>query len=112
MPDIKTNRPFEERFLDGFDRSKLREEVQKVKPKRLSGLRKKYASWALGGALALGSLGVPLKMATATHTTASNPQPPQNQPPQNEPPQQDAIANDLATTKQIAEQVTGGGQGA
>src|SRR5205814_8799555 len=108
MPEIKTNRPFEERFLDGFDRSKLREEVQKVKPKRLSGLRKKYASWALGGALALGSLGVPLKMATATHSTASNPQPPQPpQPPQNQPPQQGQIADDLATAKQIADQVTG-----
>src|SRR6266550_1417335 len=106
----KTSRPFQERFLDGFDRSQLRQEVQKFKPKRLSGLRKKYASWALGGALALGSLGVPLKMATATHTTASNPQPPQ--PPQNQPPQQGQIADDLATAKQIADQVTGGVQGA
>ncbi len=108
----KTSRPFQERFLDGFDRSQLRQEVQKVKPKRLSGLRKKYASWALGGALALGSLGVPLKMATATHTTAAKPQPPQNQPPQNQPSPQTAIANDLATAKKIADQVTGGVQGA
>src|SRR2546423_8886423 len=110
MTELKTSRPFQERFLDGFDRSQLRQEVQKVKPKRLSGLRKKYASWALGGALALGSLGVPLKMATATHSTASNPQPPQ--PPQNQPPQQGQIADDLATAKQIADQVTGGVQGA
>jgi soluble lytic murein transglycosylase-like protein len=112
MTELKTSRPFQERFLDGYDRSQLRQEVEKIKPKRLSGLRKKYASWALGGALALGSLGVPLKMAMATHTTASNPQPPQNQPPQTQPPQQTEIANDLATAKQIADQVTGGVQGA
>jgi len=112
MTELKTSRPFQERFLDGYDRSQLRQEVQKVKPKRLTGLRKKYASWALGGALALGSLGVPLKMATATHTTAADPQPPQGQPPQAQPPQQTEIANDLATAKQIADQVTGGVQGA
>ena len=112
MTELKTSRPFQERFLDGFDRSQLRQEVQKVKPKKLTGLRKKYASWALGGALALGSLGVPLKMAMTTHATASNPQPPQPQPPENQPPQQTAIANDLATAKQIADQVTGGVQGA
>src|SRR5205085_6795531 len=61
---IKTSRPFQQRFLDGYDRSQLREEVQKVKPKRggLSGLRKKGATWALGASLALGGLGVPMKM--------------------------------------------------
>src|SRR5436309_1074682 len=31
MAEIKTSRPFQERFLDGFDRSQLRQEVQKVK---------------------------------------------------------------------------------
>src|SRR5213595_165923 len=63
MPEIKTSRPFEQRFLDGYDRSQLREEVQKVKPKRgLKGLRKKGATWALGASLALGGLGVPMKM--------------------------------------------------
>jgi soluble lytic murein transglycosylase-like protein len=112
MTEIKTSRPFQERFLDGFDRSQLRQEVQKVKPKRFGSLRKKYAGWALGGALALGSLGVPLKMATATHATgsATNPQPPQ--PAQNQPPQQAQIEHDLATAKQIADQVTGGVTGA
>jgi soluble lytic murein transglycosylase-like protein len=111
MTEIKTSRPFEERFLDGYDRSQLRLEVQKVKPRRFAGLRKKYVTWALGGALALGGLGVPLKMATATHSMVpANPQPPQ--PPQNQPPQQAQIANDLATAKKIADQVTGGVTGA
>ena len=58
MPEPKTSRPFQERFLDGYDRSQLREEVQKVKPKRFGSLRKKYATWALGGALALGGIGL------------------------------------------------------
>jgi soluble lytic murein transglycosylase-like protein len=112
MTELKTSRPFQERFLDGYDRSQLRQEVQKVKPKRFGSLRKKYAGWALGGALALGSLGVPLKMATATHATgrATNPQPPQ--PAQNQPPQQAQIEHDLATAKQIADQVAGGVTGA
>src|SRR5215212_7589680 len=62
MAEIKTSRPFQQRFLDGYDRSQLREEVQKVKPKRFSGMRKKYATWALGASLAFGGLGVPMKM--------------------------------------------------
>jgi len=57
MPEIKTSRPYQERFLDGYDRSELRAEVQKVKPKRFGGLRKKYATWALGASLAFGGLG-------------------------------------------------------
>src|SRR5690242_15829842 len=62
MSEIKTSRPFKERFLNGFDRSQLRQEVQSVKPKRFQGLRKKYATWALGASLALGGVGVPMKM--------------------------------------------------
>lgn len=61
MDELKTNRRYQERFLDGFDRSQLRQEVQKTKP-RLSGLRKKYATWALGATLAFGGIGVPMKM--------------------------------------------------
>src|SRR3954471_3656123 len=62
MPEIKTSRPFKERFLNGFDRSELRQEVQSVKPKRFKGLRKKYATWALGASLAFGGIGAPMKM--------------------------------------------------
>lgn len=62
MGELKTSRPFEERFLDNFDRSQLRREVQAVKPKKFAGLRKKYATLALGATLAAGSLGVPLKL--------------------------------------------------
>jgi len=58
--ELKTKRPYQERFLDNFDRAELRREVQAVKPRR--GFRTKYATWALGASLALGGMGVPLKM--------------------------------------------------
>jgi soluble lytic murein transglycosylase-like protein len=112
MAELKTKRPFQERFLDGFDRSQLRQEVLKVKPSRMAKMRKKYATWALGGALALGGIGVPLKMSSS-HSDASardtsmaaaaqtqNPNPTQQ------------IAGDLKTAKNIADQVAGGVTGA
>ena len=61
MGELKTNRRYQERFLDGFDRGQLRQEVQKTKP-RMSGLRKRYATWALGATLAFGGIGVPMQM--------------------------------------------------
>jgi len=61
--ETKPGRPFRERFLDNYDRSELRRQVEAVPPrKKLSRLRKKGASWALGASLALGGLGLPLKM--------------------------------------------------
>lgn len=62
MAELKTNRQFQERFLDGFDRNQLRQEVQKVKPRKMSGMRQRYASWALGATLAFGGIGVPMTM--------------------------------------------------
>ena len=108
MSELKTSRPYQERFLDGFDRSQLRQEVQKVKP-RLSGLRKKYASWDLGGALALGGLGVPLAKIATTSTPSAGARAPQPAAPQDI---KQAIAGDLQTAQQIADQVAGGVQGA
>jgi len=108
MTEPKTSRPFQERFLDGYDRHELPQEVQKVKPKRFAGLRKKYATWALGGALALGGLGVPLEMAAVHQNKAADQRPRR----QDVAPQNAQIASDLATAKQIADQVTGGVQGA
>jgi soluble lytic murein transglycosylase-like protein len=60
MNDVKTTRPFQERLLDGYNRSQLRQEVQNVKPRR--SLRKKYATMALGVSLALGGHAVPLNL--------------------------------------------------
>lgn len=108
MPEPKTTRPFQQRFLDGYDRSQLRQEVQKVKPARFSGLKKKYATWALGASLAFGGIGVPMKMVhdAQPKTTETGGQ------------RADAAAaspdaginSDLATAKNIAAQVAGGVQ--
>jgi soluble lytic murein transglycosylase-like protein len=104
MTDLKTSRPFQERFLDGFDRTKLREEVQKVKPRKMKGFRRKCAGWALGASLAFGGIGIPLKMSNLLHSADSH-QPPQ---PATPPDTAAEIAGDLATAKQIADQVAGG----
>jgi soluble lytic murein transglycosylase-like protein len=114
MTEPKTSRPFQERFLDGFDRSQLRQEVQKVKPRRLTGLRRKYAGWALGASLALGGIGIPMKMgnmlqsadANARHQTPQPIEQPLKPAAQSDTSAQ--ITGDLATAKQIADQVAGG----
>jgi len=119
MTEIKTKRPFQERFLDGFDRHELRQEVQKAKPRRLSGLRRKYAGWALGASLALGGVGIPLKVGNMFHAADANAhrqdigqkaatQPPVQPETTAQPEQNAQIAGDLATAKQIADQVAGG----
>src|SRR5258706_8276641 len=112
MTEPRTSRPFQERFLDGFDRSQLREEVQKVKPRKLSGLRRKYAGWALGASLALGGIGIPLKVSnllqSADAKAHGNPEVTAEKPLPLPPDTKDQIANDLATAKQIADQVSGG----
>jgi soluble lytic murein transglycosylase-like protein len=115
MSEPSTSRPFRERFLDGFDRAQLNEAVLKVKPRRMSGLRKKYAGWALGASLALGGLGIPLKIGNMLHAADANAhrrtitgltEKPLVDDAQ---PQTEAkIAGDLATAKQIADQVTSG----
>jgi len=116
MNELKTSRPFQERFLDGFDRSELRNEVQKVKPRRLSGLRRKYAGWALGASLALGGIGIPLKVSnllqSAEAKAHANPEATVEKPIPDPPDTKAQIANDLATAKQIADQVSGGVTGA
>jgi len=108
MPDLGTKRPFQERFLDGFDRSELRAEVEKVKPKRFGRLKKKYATWALGASLAFGGLGVPMKMVqNAQSRTNAAEKAPLGQTPAATPAQ---IEGDLLQAKDIASQVAGGVQ--
>ena len=62
MPNLDTKRPYQERFLDNYERSELRREVEAVKPRRFHHLKRKYATWALGASLALGGIGAPLKI--------------------------------------------------
>src|SRR5438067_6145993 len=110
MTEPQTSRPFRERFLDGFDRSQLRQEVQKVKPRKLSGLRRKAAGWALGASLALGGIGIPLKMGNMLKSADANARQRAPQPIERpvQPDTNAQITGDLATAKQIADQVAGG----
>lgn len=108
MGELKTSRPFQQRFLDGYDRHELRSEVRKVKPKRsLSGLRKKYAPWALGGALAIGGMGIPLKIGQMLKDTQT---PATRQAPDGEPEKATTrqIESDLSSAQRIASAVAGG----
>jgi len=103
MPELQTKRPYQERFLDNFDRSRLRREVEAVKPRRMKGLKKKYATWALGASLALGGIGAPLKMmqnetrGPAGQKVAANTITLDNE-----------LAGDLSAARSIAQQVAGG----
>ena len=101
MGELKTKRPYQERFLDNFDRSALRREVQAVRPRRR--LRNKYATWALGATLAFGGMGVPLKMIQQKHETTNDPREASvTQTIDNE------LAGDIEAAESIARQVAGG----
>jgi soluble lytic murein transglycosylase-like protein len=103
MAELKTSRPYQERFLDGYDRTQLRLAVQKAKPTRFSKLRNKYATWALGASLALGGIGAPMKIIQhSQHKTDPNTRTEASQP------IDQTIAGDIAAAKNIAEQVAGG----
>lgn len=104
MAEPQLRRPFQERFLDGFDRSGLRQEVEAAKPRKRSALHRKYATWALGASLALGGIGAPLKMmqmgsqgsaGTRAQSDAATTTP-------------IGIESDIDAAKRIADQVAGG----
>jgi soluble lytic murein transglycosylase-like protein len=105
MTELKTSREFQERFLDGFDRSRLRQEVQKVKPARQGLLTRKYASLVLGATLAIGGLGIPI---TASHMLdrKAGTEPEKRPAPADS--QEAQLSQDLQTAASIAQQVTGG----
>lgn len=105
MPELKTKRPYQERFLDNFDRSQLRREVEAVKPRRLHGLKKKYATWALGASLAFGGIGAPISMMQ-TDTKARGSKVANSAGLDRE------LAGDLNSARSIAQQVAGGVQAA
>lgn len=102
MAKLTTNRPFQERFLNGYDRSQLRQEVQKVKPQRFRGMRSKYATWALGASLALGGIGLPLKMIHDARNSGRAGTPGESTT------SAETFTRDLTAAKNIAEQVAGG----
>jgi transglycosylase-like protein with SLT domain len=103
MPQIRLKRPYQERFLDNFDRAQLRREVQAVPPRRrFGGLRTKYATWALGASLAIGGIGVPKMMRGSDGGTARGPDVATSQSFDRE------IVDDLRKAESIATQVAGG----
>lgn len=106
MPELKTKRPYQERFLDNFDRSELRREVEAVRPRKFSGLRKKYATWALGASLALGGIGAPLKMVQQNNT--GNVGGKQTKIEMSTTSIDTELAGDLRAAQSIAKQVAGG----
>lgn len=63
MNEINTKRPFQQRVVDGFDRSRIQRYALRSKAKRLQGLKKRYATLLLGASLAVGGIGVPMKYA-------------------------------------------------
>jgi soluble lytic murein transglycosylase-like protein len=104
MPQIETKRPYQERFLDNFDRSQLRREVEAVRPrKRFAGLRKKYTTWALGASLAFGGIGTPLAMLQNKDAGPKGNQ--RNVASLNV---DSTLENDLRVARSIAKQVAGG----
>ncbi len=107
MGELKTKRPYQERFLDNFERSDLRREVEAVKPRRqrFQGLKKKYTTWALGATLALGGMGVPLKMIQQSPSgTGGLPEPAVA----TTVPIDHSLAGDLEAAESIAKQVASG----
>jgi soluble lytic murein transglycosylase-like protein len=110
MPELKTKRPYQERFLDNFERTDLRREVEAVKPRRkFQGLRHKYATWALGGALALGGIGAPLKMVQQNaHGRAQSGTEQTTSALSSADSLDRALAGDIEAAKSIASQVAGG----
>ncbi len=103
MSELKTSRPYQERFLDNFDRSQLRREVEAVPPRRFKGMRKKYATWALGASLAFGGIGVPMKTMMQQDTPTAKDQKAAHTITLDK-----SLASDMKAAQSIAKQVAGG----
>jgi len=103
MADLKTNRPFEQRFLGGFDRSRLYQEVLKSKKRGLGGLRKRYAGLVLGASLAIGGMGLGIKGSNLLSGTGQG-----GGKASGETPVSQEISADLKLAQSIAREVTGG----
>lgn len=104
MPQLGNKRPYQERFLDNFDRSQLRREVEAVRPRRrFAGLKKKYTTWALGASLAFGGIGTPL--AIMNNDAAESVQ---NRSDLDTGSLDNTLQKDLRAAASIAQQVAGG----
>ncbi len=61
MTEPEARRSFQQRLLDGVDRSRIREEALRVRSKRFRALKKRYGTILLGASLAVGGIGIPLR---------------------------------------------------
>lgn len=102
MTEPKTDRPFEQRFLGGFERSRLKQEVLKAQKPRKS-LKQRYAGLVLGASLAIGGMGIGTRGSKLLSDAENKPQKGNRNAPIME-----GIQADLMTAKAIADQVTGG----
>lgn len=100
MSQPETRRPYQERFLDNFDRAQLRREVEAVRPRRFGGLKKQYATWVLGASLAVGGIGTPLAMIPDKSDMELSGRSSLSDDP--------SLEKDLKAARSIAQQVAGG----
>lgn len=116
MGEMTTQRPFQQRFLDGFERSRLRSEVQRSKKSRLKSLKKRYATMVLGASLAVGGIGIPMKTLGVSPTSGSRAStakadaaaPQSSDGDQATTTSTSTLVDDLKAASEIAQQVTGG----
>jgi hypothetical protein len=104
MMQPKGRRPYEERFLDNFDRAQLSREVEAVPSRKFNKLKNKYAGWALGASLALGGIGTPMVLHHNQPRTTTQTQPQRDTATATV----DPIEKDLTAARSIAQQVAGG----
>ena len=75
MSEVRTYRPFQERFLDGYNRSQLKRDLENVRPLPFSSLPKKCATLALGVSLALAGIAVSVNRPHPPSTARIRPLP-------------------------------------
>lgn len=102
MSEIETRRAYQERLLGGFERSRLRAEVQRSKRSHIERLKRRYATMVLGASLAVGGFAIPMKV---TKTEKSRTDLAQSAGSSRV---FDALADDVKAANMIARQVTGG----
>lgn len=66
------NRPFRDRLLDGFDRSRIRRELNRVRRTRVRSMSRRYATMVFGASLAVGGVGIPLSIMEGTPGSATS----------------------------------------
>lgn len=108
MGELKTDRPFQHRLLDGFERSRLRAEVQRSKRSRFEGLKRRYATMVLGASLAVGGIGVPMAKMSRPDAPTKGQVSQSASAEANNGRAFDGLKDDLKTAQSIARQVTGG----